>query len=159
MHDMYVETQFSVFLINKPGVLAQTLTEFGKEKVNLIAMTMMDSVEHGVLRLTTSDRHHTREILKRLNIPVNETDVLCVTIDNKAGALADVATHLAQEHVNINYAYCTAGARGGRTTAVLKVADIKKAMKVLQGGGTVGAKSQNAKTKKSVRPKPNSRRR
>lgn len=159
MHDMYVETQFSVFLINKPGVLAQTLTEIGKEKVNIIAMTMMDSVEHGVLRLTTSDHHHTRDILKRLNVPVNEADVLCVTIDNKAGALADVATRLAHEHVNINYAYCTAGARGGRTTAVLKVADIKKAMKVLQGGGATSAKIQKARSKKSVRPKPNSRRR
>jgi len=46
--------------------------------------------------------------------------------------LAEVASKLSKAHINISYAYCTAGARGGRTTGVLKVADVKKAMKVLQ---------------------------
>lgn len=152
--DMYLETQFSVFLINKPGILANMLNELGREKVNIIAMTMMDSVEHGVLRLTTTRHDDTRRILSRLNVPVNETDVLCVTISNKAGALADIASKLSISHININYAYCTVGARGGRTTAVLKVADIKKAMKVLQGGET---KSKTIAAKKPVRPKPRQR--
>ena len=152
--DMYLETQFSVFLINKPGVLANTLNELGREKVNIIAMTMMDSVEHGVLRVTTTKRQDTRRVLSGLNVPFNETDVLCVTISNKAGALADIASVLSKAHININYAYCTAGARGGRTTAVLKVADIKKAVKVLKGGDT---KAKPHTAKKSVRPKPRQR--
>jgi hypothetical protein len=66
----------------------------------------------------------------------NKTDVLCVTLSNKAGALADVAGKLAKQHINISYAYCTAGARGGKTTGVLKVADVKKAMRVLKPTGT-----------------------
>lgn len=152
LHDMYIETQFSVFLINKPGVLAQTLEALGKSRINILALTMMDSVEHGVLRLTTGHHQKTREVLEKLNVSVNETDVLCLTIANQAGALSDIATRLAKEHVNINYAYCTAGARGGRTTAVLKVADIKKAMKILSGGPT------KKKAKKTVRPQPRSRR-
>ncbi len=154
--DMYIETQFSVFLINKPGVLANTLNELGREKVNIIAMTMTDSVEHGVLRLTTSRREDTRRILGRLNVPVNETDVLCVTVANKAGALADISTRLSKAHINLTDAYCTAGARGGRTTAVLKVADIKKAMKILKGGNLV---ARSPKVKKTVRPQPHQRRR
>ncbi|MCK5271668.1 MAG: ACT domain-containing protein, partial [Sedimentisphaerales bacterium] len=44
---MYVATQFSIFLINKPGILAQVLNALAKAKVNIVAMTMMDSVEHG----------------------------------------------------------------------------------------------------------------
>ncbi|MHC4648269.1 MAG: ACT domain-containing protein, partial [Planctomycetota bacterium] len=48
---MYVTTQFSVFMVNKPGVLAQVLGEFARAKINIIAMTMMDSVEHGVMRI------------------------------------------------------------------------------------------------------------
>ena len=39
MHiDMYIDTQFSIFLINKPGVLAQTLNELAKEKVNVVPL-------------------------------------------------------------------------------------------------------------------------
>lgn len=148
---MYVQTQFSIFLINKPGVLAQTLNALAREKINILAMTMMDSVEHGVLRLVTSQTAKTKEIIDHLNYPCDQTDVLCVTLPNTAGALADVTTKLAESHININYAYCTAGARGGRTTGVLKVADIKKAMKVLEGLGHA-TKNSDAKTKKTVRP-------
>ncbi|MHC4363366.1 MAG: ACT domain-containing protein, partial [Planctomycetota bacterium] len=47
---MYIATQFSVFMVNKPGVLAQVLGELARAKINVIAITMMDSVEHGVMR-------------------------------------------------------------------------------------------------------------
>ena len=57
---MYVATQFSIFLINKPGILAQVLNELAQGKVNIVAMTMMDSVEHGVLRLVAAQPDHAR---------------------------------------------------------------------------------------------------
>jgi hypothetical protein len=129
---MYVASQFSVFMVNKPGVLAQVLGEFANLKINITAITMMDSAEHGVMRVVFENAAKAREILSRLNMPYNETEVLCVNLDNKAGALATVAEKLAKGHINISYAYCTAGAKGGRTTGVLKVSDVKKAMKLLQ---------------------------
>ena len=129
---MHIATQFSIFLINKPGILAQVLNELAKKKVNLVAITMMDSVEHGVLRLVATQPKHAREILKNTSVQVSESEVLCLNLSNKPGALADVASRLSQEHININYCYVTAGASGGRTTGVLKVADLKKAMKALE---------------------------
>lgn len=129
---MYVTTQFSVFMVNKPGVLAHILSELAKAKVNIIAMTVMDSVEHGVLRVVLDNAELAEQVLGKTNLPVNKTEVLCANLDNKAGALAVVAEKLAVNHINISYAYCTAGAKGGRTTGVLKVADVKKAIKVLQ---------------------------
>jgi hypothetical protein len=140
LFDIYLGTQFSIFLVNKPGVLAQTLNAIADKKVNIIAMTMMDSVEHGALRVMAAKHDEAREVLKRLNVAFNETDVICVTLSNKSGAFADIVTQLADAHININYAYCTAGARGGRTTGVLKVADMKKALKILNGDKT---KKQN----------------
>ncbi len=129
---MYVTTQFSVFMVNKPGVLAHILGEFAEAKVNITAMTVMDSVEHGVLRVVFDEPQKAEEVLTRTNLPYNKTEVLCVTLDNRAGALANVAEKLAVNHINISYAYCTAGAKGGHTTGVLKLADVKKAMKILQ---------------------------
>lgn len=128
---MQITKQFSIFMVNKPGVLAQILSEFAKSKNNIIAMTMMDSIEHGVMRVIFSDHGKAKDVLAKLNMPYNETDVLCVNLDNKSGALADVAEKLTKSHINISYAYCTAGARGGKTTGVLKVANVDKAMKVL----------------------------
>jgi hypothetical protein len=129
---MYVTTQFSVFMVNKPGVLAHILGEFARVKINITAMTVMDSVEHGVLRVVFDNPEKAEEVLANSGMPFNKSDVLCITLDNRAGALASVAERLASNHINISYAYCTAGAKGGRTTGILKVADVKKAMKILQ---------------------------
>jgi hypothetical protein len=128
---MYIAPQFSVFMVNKPGVLALALGEFARAKINITAVTMMDSAEHGVMRVVFEDPEKAREVLSKLNMPYNETDVLCVDLANRAGELAIVAEKLAKGHINISYAYCTAGGKGGRTTGVLKVSDVKKAMKVL----------------------------
>jgi len=138
---MYVAPQFSIFMVNKPGVLAQVLGEFARAKINITAMTMMDSVEHGVMRVVFATPNRARDVLKNLNMPFNETEVLCVNLTNKSGALAGVTEKLAKSHINISYAYCTAGAKGGRTTGVLKVANVQKAMKVLQQNPKNGSKT------------------
>lgn len=145
---MHIATQFSIFMINKPGILSKLLTEFASAKLNLLAMTMMDSAEHGVMRAVFLRTTQARDILKKLNMSFSETDVLCVTLDNKSGALADLTEKLARSHINISYAYCTAGARGGRTTGIIKVADVKKATKLLQGA-TPKKKKAKAPVRKS----------
>ncbi len=128
--------QFSIFMVNKPGILSRILDEFTKSKINISALTVMDSVEHGVLRVVPEDADKLRNALNKTNIQFNETEVLCVTLPNKSGAFASVTDKLAKAHINIAYAYVTSGAKGGKTTAVMKVADVKKAVKVLQNTGT-----------------------
>jgi hypothetical protein len=140
---MYITKQFSIFMVNKPGILAHVLSEFARLKINVVAMTVMDSVEHGVLRVVVDVPAKATEMLSRLNMTYNETDVLCLVLENKSGALADVAEKLAKEHINISYAYCTSGARGGKTTGVLKVADVQKAMRVLDSSQKKNDKGQS----------------
>ena len=139
---MHIATQFSIFMVNKPGVLARVLAEFAQEKINIVAITMMDSVEHGVMRVVFAAPEKAKKILAKLNLPYNETSVLCISLANKSGALAAVAEKLSKSHINISYAYCTAGGKGGRTTGVLKVADVKRAMKVLEKTHGSGTKSR-----------------
>jgi hypothetical protein len=135
MADVKVLTQFSVFLVNKPGVLAQVTGALAAEKINLLAMTLVDSQEHGVLRMVIDDAAQARQVLKKLNLPMTETEVLCVDLPNRPGALADIATLLGKQHININYGYVTSGAPGGRTTGVFKVADQAKALHVMKKPG------------------------
>ena len=130
---MRVETQFSIFLVNKPGVLAQVTTALAKAKVNMIAMTLVDSSEHGVLRIVCTDEaDKVRRVLARVYDQFTETEVLALDLSNKPGVFAAAAEKLAAAHININYAYCTGGAHGGKTTAIFKVADLKKALRVLK---------------------------
>jgi hypothetical protein len=135
MSEIRIQTQYSVFLVNKPGVLAQVTSALADEKINIVAMTLVDSQEHGVLRFVTNDGDQVHKVLAKLNLPTTETEVLCVELPNRPGALAGVAGLLGKNHININYAYVTSGSPGGRTTGVFKVADLNKAMKLLDETG------------------------
>lgn len=126
--------QVSVFLENKPGRLARVLSALAREKVNITAMTVMDSHEHNVLRFVTSDLTSTIRVLNTLGMPHAETDVMQLELRNQPGALAHVCEILAQEHVNIEYAYCSAGGRNGKTVGVFKLSNAEKAMRVLNEG-------------------------
>lgn len=138
---MKADTQFSVFLVNKPGVLAGVTETLGKARINIIALTMMDSSEHGVLRMVVDDADKARDALGKAHDNWTETDVLVMTLPNRPGAFAAAARQLAEAHVNISYAYTSGGAPGGKTTCVLKVADMKKAMKLLSQSGKKTSKA------------------
>jgi hypothetical protein len=138
-------TQFSVFLDNKPGILSRVCDALADKKVNVLAVTLMDSVEHGVFRIVSSDSAKTRSVLRKLNVPMTETEVLRAEMPNKPGALADVCARMNGDHISIKYAYVTSGAAGGRTTGIFKVDNMKRALKLSN------SRQPGRKKKKSVR--------
>jgi hypothetical protein len=123
--------QISVFLENKPGRLAKVLSALAKEKVNVTALTVMDSHDHGVLRVVTSDLAKTQQVLGSLSTPFSETEVLLVELKNNPGALSHVCETLAAEHINIDYCYASSGGRNGKVQGVFKVTSTDRAAKVL----------------------------
>src|SRR3954451_10366251 len=66
---MPTQKQITVFLENKPGRLAAVLSELARARINVIALTVMDRTEHGVLRLVTDDPAGTLTVIRRLNAP------------------------------------------------------------------------------------------
>lgn len=125
------DVQFSVFLINKPGILSRVVQQLAEGKINIVALSIMESTEHGVLRLVVEDADKARQTLSKLDVHKTETSVLTATLPNRPGALADVVERLAREHINVHYAYCTTGAPGGKTLGIFKVSDHAKAMHLL----------------------------
>lgn len=124
--------QFSIFLGNKPAMLAKVCRELAEAKINIVALAMMDSSEHGVLRLVAKDAERTRDTLKRMNLSTTEAKVLAVTMPNRPGACADVCERLSHHRVPISYMYTTTGAAGGKAIGIFKVHDMSKAEKVLK---------------------------
>ncbi len=129
---MKIARQISIFLVNKPGVLAQVTEVLAEAKVNIKGLTLVDSQEHGVLRMVLENGERGVDKLSKLNLPVTEAEVLCVELANRPGALADICNRLATAHVNINYAYCTTGTKNGKTFGIFRVSDINKAQKILE---------------------------
>jgi hypothetical protein len=128
---MEIAKQVTAFLENKPGRLANICSALGREKINIQALTVMDSKEHSVLRLVTDDLERTKNALNSLGTPFQETEVLIIEMENRPGALAKICEKLAAEHINIDYAYCSAGTRNGRAISIFKVSSPTKASHAL----------------------------
>lgn len=130
---MNTQTQFTVFLVNKPGTLSKVCRSLAEAKVNILALTMMDAMEHGVLRVVCANVVKARAALKEMNASFAETEVLAVDMPNRPGAAADVCERLAAAKVSITYMYCSAGGSvGGKAVGILKVANVNKAKKALE---------------------------
>jgi hypothetical protein len=128
---MQTTKQVSVVLENKPRRLADLLLALARERINVIALTIMESKEHRILRLVTSDAAQTLEVLKGLNVSCTESDVLMVELRNQPGALAHVCEVLAAAHIGIDYAYVSSGGRNGKVFGIFKVSNVQKAIQVL----------------------------
>lgn len=128
---MEIQTQFSVFLINKPGVLAAVTRALAEAGVNLAACALMDSGEHGALRLVCDNPDVARNVLNETHDRWTETEVLMTKLSDQPGAFATVAEKFTEAGVNITYAYLTGGPDAGRTFAVYKVSDVAKAQAAL----------------------------
>jgi hypothetical protein len=128
---MTTRKQVTVFLENKPGRLAQVLSTLAHKKINIVALSVMDRHEHGVLRLVTEDDAATGKALKGLNAHFTESDVLAVELKNQPGALAHICERLAEEHISIEYAYCSSGGRNGKVFGIFKVTNLDKAQRIL----------------------------
>lgn len=128
---MQTRKQITVFLENKPGRLAQVLSELAREKINIVALTVMDRHEHGVLRLVTDDEALTVKVIQASNMPFTESEILAVELKNQPGALAHICETLAAEHISIEYAYCSTGGRNGKVFGIFKLSNLEKAQKVL----------------------------
>ena len=127
---MPVVKQLSIFLENKPGVLARLCDTFADEKINITGMSVSDTVDHAVVRLVTTNPAKARGVLEDAGVLVVETEVLALNVPDKPGQLASIAAKLSKARVNIEYAYGTTEKKGG--VLILRVSDIKKAQKILK---------------------------
>jgi len=128
---MQVMTQFSVYLINKPGVLAAVTGALAEAKVNILALALMDAGEHGAVRMVCDDAQTTRRVLGETHDRWTEAEVLGLEVPNEPGAFAKLARTLSDAGVNITYAYFSGGPKGEPTTAILKVRDLPRAQQAL----------------------------
>jgi hypothetical protein len=100
-------------------------------KINIYAISTSDTVDHSVVRMVVSDPVKALYVFEDHGTLVVEDDVLMITGDNKPGSLARIAHKLADAKVNIEYAYCATAPDAKKGLLILRVSDVKKAMKVL----------------------------
>ena len=98
--------QISIFLENKYGKLNEILALLGKENIRIIAATVADTSEFGILRMIVSDSQKAYHLLKENNVSANLTDVLAIVTGSAAGTFAETLVHFTHAKLSIEYMYC-----------------------------------------------------
>lgn len=128
---MQLATQLALFLDNRPGTFARVCEALAEAKVNIYAISTSDTVDHIVVRMVVSDPRRAMLLFEERGTLVVETDVLMIEGDNKPGSLARICDRLADSKVNIEYCYCATAPDARRGLLVLRLDNVKKAMKIL----------------------------
>jgi hypothetical protein len=129
---MEVERQLSLFLDNRPGVLAAVCRDLAEHRVNIEAITVANLVDHAVVRMVVSDAHAAVHLLEARGVLVILSDVLAIELPDRPGAIGALAERLGRADVNIDYMYGSSrGNRAGRPTVFLRVADLTRARRAL----------------------------
>jgi hypothetical protein len=123
--------EVAAYLENKPGRLAKICSALAHEKIDIRALSVMDTADRSVLRFVTNDLEPTRRVLTSLGTEFEVGEVLSVQMENRPGALARVLERLAEEHINIEYAYVSTSPEPGRSLGIFHTSNPKKALQVL----------------------------
>jgi hypothetical protein len=126
-------TQIAVALQNKPGTLAKVCSTLRDAGVNISAMDAAGMAGKGKVRLLVDNPDKARDTLKAAKIRFSEEEAITIELDNRPGALGAVAEKLGQAKINIKYAYATTSEGSTKTTVILAVPDVAKALGVLGG--------------------------
>jgi hypothetical protein len=98
--------QISLFLENKSGKLNEILSVLSKENIRMIAATIADTSDYGILRIITSDQQKAYTLLQEKKVSVNWSEVIAIAIDPHIGKLAETIEYFTQAGVDIEYMYC-----------------------------------------------------
>ena len=126
---MPLEKQLSVFVQNKVGSLGELSIALAKAKINIKAISIVDDLDWGIVRLVVDKPEKAKEILHKLGLMYGEGQVVTVKLGNHPGALADWADKLGKKKINIEQAFGTATGEG--SLIVLFTTDDKKASSVV----------------------------
>jgi len=126
---MPLEKQLSVFVQNKVGTLGELCIALTKANINIKALSIVDDLDWGIVRLIVDEPEKAKEILHKLGLMYGEGLVVTVMLENHPGALAELADKLKKKKINIEQAFVTTS--GDVSLIVLSTTDDKKASSVL----------------------------
>lgn len=125
--------QLSVFLENKEGRLDKVLETLAAGNINIVALSLADSSDYGMLRMIVSDPEKGRMVLREAGIMAMLTDVVALRCPHAAGSLSKAMHLVVAEQINIEYMY--AFANGSDAAAVLKSDAPEKVAEILRENG------------------------
>jgi hypothetical protein len=100
-------TEFAIHVGNRPGELARIATALSRYGVNIRSVSAHANGAEATLRILPDHPDPARAALTKDKIAFEETEVVTVLLENRAGELARVSQRLADAKVNLRALYLT----------------------------------------------------
>jgi hypothetical protein len=122
---------FAIRLGHQPGELARVATVLSRYGVNVKSLAALSLDDTAAVHILPDDPEPARAALTQSSIPFEETEVLTVLLENRAGEVADLAGRLAKEKVNLRAIYVT-GVVDNLVELAIVAEDIERAREALR---------------------------
>ncbi len=138
--------QIAVFLENRKGRIHELTNVLARAGVDIVAMSIADTTDFGILRAITRDNQKALRALKeagyivvikefqRLIQSATTNDLIGITVDDKPGGLDKALKFLDDHNIAIEYLYSFARANQ-KAIILLKVQDVVSALVIMKKNG------------------------
>ena len=125
--------EFSIILEDRPGTLGKLCQALAGEGVNILAYQQFSHKKgKGSVRLVVDNPVKAKAVLDGQRSDYKEAEVAQVKLAHRPGELGRAASQLGDAGININYGYCGTEANSNATFLIFGVAEVGKAMKILE---------------------------
>ena len=132
---MFVK-QMSVFLENTKGTLAELTRVLGEGGVDLIALSIADTENYGILRCIASDTERAVRLLREDGYTVKVTEVLAVAVSDAPGGLWKALSCFDERGISVEYLYSFVRRVDGKAMLIVRADDKEAAARAVQDAGS-----------------------
>jgi hypothetical protein len=123
--------QIAVFLENRKGRIFALSDLLAQNGVDLIALSIADTNDFGIVRLVTDNNDRALEVLRRAGFTAATNSLIGIEVEDKPGGLAEVLKIFDDNDIDIEYLYSFARVEAKKAIILVKVADTDKTLEIL----------------------------
>lgn len=127
--------QTSVFVENRSGRLAEITAAIAEAGCNILALSVADTTNFGILRFISDEPEKAEKALKDKGFTVSVSEVISVKIADEPGGLARLLSILAKEGITVEYMYAFINRTGNEAQVVMRIENEEKALKLIKESG------------------------
>ena len=120
--------QITLFLENRPGILADLCAHLSDRRINIRAISTLDNTDTGAVRVVVDDPDSAKGILSEAGVAHTTARCLALEMPNNPGGFAGIARTLSMAGINIDYIYASALPRPGTALGIFGVSDVERAL-------------------------------
>lgn len=123
--------QIAVFLENKKGKVKGVTDVLEKAGINMLAVSIADTKDFGILRAVTDNNDKAIEVLKKSGYTVIKNDLIGIEVEDRPGGLGAVLGILDELGVNVEYLYSYV-LNDKNAIILFKVAEVEKTVELIK---------------------------